>query len=532
MAATTSMRQSCHRCHGQKLRCTSDTGACSRCIGQGLQCVYSYSLPKGRPSQPRQAGAADQTLPANRKYPPLKRPAATPASAEGRQPISVQRRNAPNAAVATTKAAGSPPHVPTRIDDSTDGSGDPGLVEAMPLMASTWPWPGPTGWSDLQLEGNEQVQDLNEWVASIHHQNNALVDLFPNQNTSFLDQTTIAREECKGNQNMGRSSQHTLGLAQKLSADSDVLEVSSSHSGTYNVNALAGDAKDPSAGIAQLTQLSTRLYTLHRLSCALVGAAKSPPSTLCSGDLPSQAKQDLAVDRGVFGLLMTRLFQAYSDKTFLTRAPEVSEPPNIHDTIQDALSASYRLREILGGLQTKHQASTGSSGRYSPQTPVPTPKGPGSSSLPFSVFSEPMQAEQDNVLSRTESQSSDTVVRHLAMACHGMLLSIYTAVLGVLQQDADSLSSASCFQGPDTGPNAKVVKDNDPLIDARLVVIVQLCSYLIKRQQQAVDAYLSPRESPTSAVEGLATPTTASPPTDLEVKLQERLTRLHQTLRI
>jgi hypothetical protein len=49
-----SRRQSCDRCHSQKLRCTpyegSRTGACSRCFRHGTQCVYSLSRPKGRPS--------------------------------------------------------------------------------------------------------------------------------------------------------------------------------------------------------------------------------------------------------------------------------------------------------------------------------------------------------------------------------------------------------------------------------------------------------------------------------------------------
>lgn len=51
---TSSRRQSCDRCHRQKLRCNPPggrrTGACSRCFRHGTQCVYSLSRPKGRPS--------------------------------------------------------------------------------------------------------------------------------------------------------------------------------------------------------------------------------------------------------------------------------------------------------------------------------------------------------------------------------------------------------------------------------------------------------------------------------------------------
>ena len=53
-------RQSCDRCHRQKLRCTREKncnggGVCDRCLGKRVQCVYSFSLPKGRPSSFRRA---------------------------------------------------------------------------------------------------------------------------------------------------------------------------------------------------------------------------------------------------------------------------------------------------------------------------------------------------------------------------------------------------------------------------------------------------------------------------------------------
>ena len=55
---STPKRQSCDRCHGQKLRCprpsNGNSGACERCIRSKAQCVYSSSLPKGRPSSYRQ----------------------------------------------------------------------------------------------------------------------------------------------------------------------------------------------------------------------------------------------------------------------------------------------------------------------------------------------------------------------------------------------------------------------------------------------------------------------------------------------
>ncbi|CAD0090156.1 unnamed protein product [Aureobasidium mustum] len=46
-------RQSCDRCHKQKLRCLrpadGESGACERCTRLKTQCIYSSALPKGRP---------------------------------------------------------------------------------------------------------------------------------------------------------------------------------------------------------------------------------------------------------------------------------------------------------------------------------------------------------------------------------------------------------------------------------------------------------------------------------------------------
>jgi len=50
----TPLRQSCDRCHHQKLRCArrnnGSTEACERCLRRHVSCIYSSSLPKGRPS--------------------------------------------------------------------------------------------------------------------------------------------------------------------------------------------------------------------------------------------------------------------------------------------------------------------------------------------------------------------------------------------------------------------------------------------------------------------------------------------------
>ena len=72
-------RQSCDRCHKQKLRCTrsknSEGGVCDRCLSKRTQCVYSFSLPKGRPSLHRPADGSSSGGGSSTESTRLSRPA-------------------------------------------------------------------------------------------------------------------------------------------------------------------------------------------------------------------------------------------------------------------------------------------------------------------------------------------------------------------------------------------------------------------------------------------------------------------------
>ncbi|KAG9515637.1 hypothetical protein KCU93_g9437, partial [Aureobasidium melanogenum] len=63
----TPKRQSCDRCHKQKLRCLrpsdGESGACERCTRLKTQCVYSSALPKGRPRGQNRTTEVVQKLP-------------------------------------------------------------------------------------------------------------------------------------------------------------------------------------------------------------------------------------------------------------------------------------------------------------------------------------------------------------------------------------------------------------------------------------------------------------------------------------
>ncbi|KOS18155.1 hypothetical protein ESCO_003311 [Escovopsis weberi] len=112
-------------------------------------------------------------------------------------------------------------------------------------------------------------------------------------------------------------------------------------------------------------------------------------------------------------------------------------------------------------------------------------------------------------------RSSCNIIRHLVIACHTMLLTAHEAVLAALQHDADA-------------PGARA--GSAALGQIRLVSVVQLCSYVIERQNHAVRAYLGVGQIHTSPSHLLLEEEDAV--RDLGNQVRQRLVRLQQTLRI
>lgn len=116
-----------------------------------------------------------------------------------------------------------------------------------------------------------------------------------------------------------------------------------------------------------------------------------------------------------------------------------------------------------------------------------------------------------------QNLQADDITRHLIMACEALLLEMYAAILTALQHEA--------YPG-DTGSATA-------LGNVRLVLVVQLCAYLIERQHQAVGQCLiqaniqthnlpSPPQAESSDTECLK---------DLKAQVQQKLARLRQMLR-
>ena len=575
LPATSKKRQSCDRCHGQKLRCiragSSGTDACNRCLRQGAHCVYSSSLPKGRPNIYRLADAS--TAPSN--------PSATTT------PVTPELQGRAHSGPYTPGAEAN------HHKSNMSGHEDPMAMDTF-SSSITWPSLHPLNWNDMQIDLGEQ--DSSHWASAshpmvVHHHTDpsaSFLDPFPN----LLNWVSPTNSETDGSVRGGPSSPnrpqvHGHGLGSDIFDNSSNTSSSSSSISSSSNSSIIANNIGPQAGIARLSQLSTRLYPLHRSSLTL---AETAGSSNQPGDRKETAPRPL-LDDAAFRSVAGWLVHVPSS---MNRASETGhrkhalEAITTGDTLHDAFSASHQLLEILRCLQAdvvtslstpsiSASTSSNAAGAQIDNNWTCNTITPQSSSNPEEPEQQQQQRQQQqqqqhnkepfNPPSSSSSssssssppssytRSSNTVIHHLVHACHTLLLDIYVAFLIALQDDADrwSSSSSSCR------PAAAAAVDDAAaaaLADIPLVLAIQLCSYLIERQHQAVNRFLSlsqqqqqqqqnqsSREPGSGSGSGSRQP---SPPaaaaaattnreevmSDLETEVQQRLGRLRQTLRI
>ncbi|KAI4280258.1 MAG: hypothetical protein L6R35_005942 [Caloplaca aegaea] len=566
LPATSKKRQSCDRCHGQKLRCiragSRETDACNRCLRQGAHCVYSSSLPKGRPNIYRLADGS--TAPSN--------PSATTTT-----PVipELQRR--------THSGPYTPGAEANHHKSNMSGNEDPMIMDTF-SSSTTWPCLDPINWNDMQMDGSEQ--DSSHWASTLHpmvvdrytHPSPSFLDPFPN----FLNWVSPTTSEADGSVRGGPSSPnrpqdygHALGSdifdnSSNRSSSSSNSSSSSSISSSSNSSIIASNI-GPQAGIARLSQLSTRLYPLHRSSLTL---AETAGSSNQPGDRKETSPRPL-LDKAAFRSVAGWLVHVSSNMTLASgtgRRKQSLEAITTGDTLHDAFSASHQLLEILRCLQAdavtslsapsiSASTSSNAAGAQIDNNWACNTITPQSSSNPDKPEQQRHQQQQPhnkepfNPPSSSSSssssppppssytRSSNTVIHHLVHACHTLLLDIYVAFLIALQDDAERWSSSSSCR-----PAGAAVIDAAAaaaLADIPLVLTVQLCSYLIERQHQAVDRFLSlsqqQQQNENSRGSGSGSRQPSPPPaattnrevtSDLETEVQQRLGRLRQTLRI
>ena len=259
MPTTTSspplMRQSCDRCHKQKLRCTragnnnNNTGACDRCSRKHAQCVFSSSLPKGRPSMYRSVD--ESTAPKNADV-------AKPPS-----PLPIED---------------SPPRSTSIEDTSLD------------LPSDLWPWIQSFNWDGLPMDWSDQ--DLNQSIL------NAKTDATMACATAFPDllDPTIAAKDGSRDGSVHSQPGPTIPPQSLPLGFEGGHRHGDSHVGGTSGDPLGGgiDSNDElDTVIAELAQLSVHLSPLRRSSYSLAGASESP-------QLQNKAHQKPLIDDATF----------------------------------------------------------------------------------------------------------------------------------------------------------------------------------------------------------------------------------------
>ena len=396
------MRQSCDRCHKQKLRCTragnnSNTGACDRCFRKHAQCVFSSSLPKGRPSMYSYGSADDSTGPKNADL--------------------------------------TDPHPPVPVDDSSPVSA---LIEdtSLDLPTDLWPWTQPFNWDDTSMEWSDQGSGqliLNQHAMIDTAQTDdkmACITAVPN----LLDRTAAVQDGDRDDY-----AQRQPGPTTPTQSLSQFFGHGHGHShGTGHIGGSSGTSfgggSDNNDGldvvIAELAHLSVHLSPLRRSSYSLAG-------TLESSYHQNQARQKPLIDDATFESVAGWLAHGHGsahNTTNMSSSPAANghNPPfsplpapetkTTSAMLYHTFSASRHLLEILRYLQPNGGVSGTSTLSKPTRSTTPSTSASSSDALYFKL---------------PKSSACNNIIHHQVIACHMILLNIYVAVLAVLERDTD-----------------------------------------------------------------------------------------------
>ncbi|GAB1314577.1 hypothetical protein MFIFM68171_04787 [Madurella fahalii] len=511
-AAATPRRQSCDRCHGQKLRCTrpdnARTGACDRCLRKGAQCAYSSSLPKGRPSLYRlsevSAGAKSSGKSSSASPTP---PATTPPAAEKTAgppvfpitPITPAPRDAKTGAAA---------------DGDTDRDGD---VD-MDLQDGAFVWPGPVD-AFADFWGSWWPEDANHHILESMPAMTpgSMFNLDPANETQplanlefaapFLGSPESVIKETSSCAGQGRAYQDGVIIDSNLGEK----KICTSSSNTGGRLVFTADKNGVDLSIAHLSRLSTRLSTLLGSSRRFLAEALDP------SDKPKNKDPTLQVQLGieaVFKSINAWLVNGSTNNDMSAALSLEAGPTDGFDLLHHVFSASNHLLEILRHIRVNVVSNT-----PSPTTP-PFPSPPASSLSIETTTTTPTSSTDGNL-------PSTSVVHHLVLVCMTLLLNMYLAILIALQRSADAMNMsrrerAVVFSEPNDHMDAS------SRVHLQLVSVVQLCSYFIKRQSQILDMSGRGPARENDRRQAVTVPSDAM--TDLMAEVEQRLTRLQESL--
>ncbi|KAI3331462.1 hypothetical protein HD806DRAFT_545902 [Xylariaceae sp. AK1471] len=520
--APTPKRQSCDRCHDQKLRCTRSgnrkTGTCDRCLRKGSTCAYSSSLPKGRPSLYRlnetSEGPNDSGEPQN-----------APWTASGTSPARLECPAIQSALPISSATVGPDQQhgdsIPVFSDVDLDRYDDvdmdvqddvlvlPGSKDSFAELWASWcpdDYLGsdmlgmvPSAGSALHLVQEAQSPAGVEFPGPLPQD---ILGVSAGNSISFSESSTLRDDSGRMNELVENSSMGS-------SSDASPAPVFAEESNNFKLS------------MTHLSQLSTQLSQLLGSSRSFLAENLEPAHQSGNQDAASQVKDGI---ESVFKFVNTWL--VCGPKNTDTTPCIALGPTKPCDLLRHVFSASHQLLNIL--RQVRVDVGTNTPSPFATAIPFPEASSP--------ISSGPHAEANPAELPNDAMQGSSVIVHHLVLVCVTLLMNIYLSILIALQRSADTLHYLSPERDRNLmEPNG--ITDAASRAHLQLVSVVQMCSYFIKRQNQILDVVLSGSNSePMRTSPSQKYKTEQSIPPDhtsqLRSEVERRLRTLQKSLQI
>ncbi|KAI8942365.1 hypothetical protein NX059_000440 [Plenodomus lindquistii] len=459
-------RQSCDRCHKQKLRCkrpdNSDTDACERCLRKGTECTYSSSLPKGRPSTYRPNNGSPETSYNSIEWAPM--PSA------GRVAVAEQQ-TMPCTTGATVTMGG---NVPVAIMDNASPDfwtqfmqgeeGDTtiaGIISDIDMTFDTFPPPQKTSSVTQGSHAGQSSQQHN--------------------NTTLFDNTEYSPEQQPPQQHHSRTMHQAPPQVDA--------EIQNSHDEGIGNPQGQGHLDET---ILHLSRLSARLSSLLSSSRDNRLTANNGPAFF-SND--SAALQQLQINIGaLFESINVWLARGPAHLQAVQAGQKDTYPSSQPQLMSQILSASFEMTQIIQRLRIV-------------TTPDATPKTPPES-----------------------SQHPYCTVRCLVIVCMTLLLNTYIGIVISLQHSSDALktyqwaSERTEFRHS-TDPPICMWNTTD-CVKLQFVGMVHMCSSFMRRQIEASELLMPSCLSSESSGKNSCWEAVDK----LKLELEQRLKQLHKCL--
>lgn len=439
--STARLRQSCDRCHGQKLRCVRDhastnassgvagdqKGTCQRCSRLRMKCVYSLSAPKGRPSIYRIVPRTDA---------PERPPSAGVTTSEAGPAL-----DEPSHAAASMPENGSE-SVASRYENSATTSYQTTVSASEPACEVS-------EFNEANMHFFESEYDMDQWFQQFAE-------------TGGIDSANVDANMFDWSFDGSSDGHGQRGERDARSPNSE--GTSSGVFSTYRIKPAslerAGSDDALSATLEKLSRLNMRLCTLNSLTSAFA--------------LEGCPRNDGPIIDEATVMTITCWMSHASNGTANDKASAAAQADQSSSSVGfvmcDIFSASRELLDILISLAPLANARIAEGSSSGASQILSETSGVVSSNS--SEYSHPVRTSPSMVVEGEVPTSQLSIaIDQMVIACSILLMNIFTVVLTAILRDAE-------LWVPTT-----------PMADIRPILITQVCSYVIDRQNRALDLY-------------------------------------------